>query len=104
MHSGRSLPARTSGSSRTIVLAAMSVGRFNTRPNAPSGTKSQSSRTVLTKLGSWSCGIDTRRVGRKGSAMVSLSPAQLLHGPVDVFGHQRIAAGRLAVIHQRVHG
>jgi hypothetical protein len=37
IHSGMSLPPTTGGSRRTMSLAATSLGRFNTRPNAPSG-------------------------------------------------------------------
>ena len=65
MHSGIPLPPTIGGSSLTIVVAGISVGRFSTRPKAPSGAKSQSSTTVRAKFGSWSCGIDNSSVGRK---------------------------------------
>src|SRR3954465_14181687 len=71
--SRRSLPFSTGGSRRTIPVAGSSVGRFSTRPNAPSGTKSHSSTTVLAKFGSCNCGIESRSVGSNRSVMILFS-------------------------------
>src|SRR3954470_12464227 len=70
-----SLPAVTGGSRRTIELADMSVGRFSTTPNAPSGLYSQRRTTVFAKFGSCSCGIESSNEGRKDSVMTSLRSA-----------------------------
>ncbi len=66
MHSGIPLPPTIGGSSFTIVVAGISVGRFSTRPNAPSGAKSQSRTTVRAKFGSWSWGIERQQRRAKG--------------------------------------
>src|SRR5262249_36257293 len=84
IQSGRSLPRSTSGSSRTIVLAAISVGRFSTSPNAPSAPKSDSSTTVRVKFGSCSWGIETRNVGRNGSDMIG-GLLQVCHESTHLF-------------------
>ena len=71
----RSLPPSMGGSSRTMLVAGMSVGRLITRPNAPSGVKSHSSTTVLAKFGSCSWGIDSSSAGRNGSDIAHSSSA-----------------------------
>ena len=56
-------------------------GRFSTRPNAPSGRKSQSRITVLAKFGSRSCGIETSSVGWKCVRHESILPRRTLPPP-----------------------
>ena len=73
----RSLPVSMGGSSRTMLVAGMSVGRLITRPNAPSGVKSHSSTTALAKFGSCSWGIDSSKAGRNGSDIIFSSSAAI---------------------------
>jgi len=80
IHNGIPLPPTMGGSSFTIDVAGISVGRFSTRPKAPSGAKSQSRTTVRAKFGSWSWGIERSSVGRKVSMFSGSRPGRVSAG------------------------
>ena len=72
VQTSRPLSSSIGGVNSMTLAAVLPVGRFRTRPHAPSSLCSQSRMTVRRKLGSASCGIDRSRAGasfgRSGSS------------------------------------